>query len=231
MAQAREKLRHLAHNRALDLFLAALADVGMHSCWMSGLDDDAFVALIDRLTFATRRYCLAVAAEQLESAMEAEAEGIVIADELYAASSVSGRFPSAANAFDRAYALYPSAHPAKKAERVAWALRQQICDERLEPGTVLGSEEALMRRHDVGRPVLREAIRVIERLGLAEMRRGGASGLTVIAPQPSHIIRLARDYLRRDGTSEEERREVASALEGIERDNPVARLMMAMVKD
>jgi DNA-binding FadR family transcriptional regulator len=228
---ARQRLRDLVGNRPLSLFLGVLADFGMHSAWMSALDDDTFVALIDRQAIAVRRHCLAVMANDVEAAMRAEVEALGIARELYAASSLSGRFRSSPNAFERAYALYASSRPAKKAERVAWAVRRQIVDEQMNPGTNLGSEELLMQRHAVGRPVLREAIRILERLGIVEMRPGRASGLTVIAPEPASVVSLARQYLRSQSSTAAECAQVAAVLRPIERGNAVAGLMLAIVED
>ncbi|SCW69839.1 DNA-binding transcriptional regulator, FadR family [Sphingobium faniae] len=230
MSQARILLRDLAGNGPMSLFLAALSDVGMHSCWMSSLDDETFIGMIDKLTAATRKHCLAVVAENLDVARAAEMEVLEITQELHNASSASGRFRSTPNAIERAYAIYPSARPAKKAERIAWAIRQRINDERLQPGAIIGSEDYLMHEHKVGRPVLREAIRMLERLGAVEMRRGGASGLTVIAPNPSRIIDLARGHLRRDPPSEEELLATIATLKQLDPHNPVARLMLTIIE-
>ena len=230
MGQARIRLRELTRNRPLALFLAVLADVGLHACWLSALDDAAFIALIDRLTAATRRHALAMIADRIEFALEAEREAVHIMGELHRASAVSGLFPAAPNAFERSYALHPSGHSAKKAERVAWAIRQRIGDGHLAAGTVLGSEEALMEQYAVGRPVLREAIRILERLGAVAMRRSGASGLTVAQPDPAHVIALARDYFRRDPPSAAERETTANILSGVAPANPVAQMMLAILR-
>ena len=231
VAQSRNMLREMGQNHVLALLLAAVTDVGLHACWMSALDDATFLTLIERLTAATRRHALAMVAERLDQAMEAEAESIAIIGELYAASSMSGQLPSAPNAFDRAYAIFPSAHSTKKAERVAWAIRQHISDHQLAPGAVVGSEESLMAEYGVGRPVLREAIRILERLGAVRMRRGGQSGLTVTRPSPDHVVTLARNYLQRHSPADGERTFALTVLSGIDAANPVAAMFRSIVAE
>jgi DNA-binding FadR family transcriptional regulator len=231
VSQARIHMRELTGSGSISLFLGALSDVGMHACWMSSLDDNTFIHLIDEWTIATRQHCLAVAAADLGVARAAEISATEILGELHEASSASGRFRSTPNSIDRAYALYPSARPAKKAERIAWAIRQRISDEHLEPGAIIGSEEFLMRHYQVGRPVLREAIRMLERLRIAEMRRGGASGLTVVAPDPSRIVELAQEHLKTASATPDEHRITTAALERLGPRNSVAHLMLQILAD
>lgn len=230
-SRGRILIRVICGNPIIALFHAALSDVGLHSCWMSALDDAAFLTLIDGLTSATRKYLLAMIADDFSAAIAEESEALAITAELHRSSSVSGIARSAPNAFDRATAIYSSAHPAKKTERLAWAIRRRISDARLEPGAVIGSEESLMLEYGVGRPVLREAIRVLERLGAVEMRRGGASGLTVSRPAPSHVIALARDYFRRVPPAPAELAETVQVFARIRPGNPVTAMMLAILAD
>jgi DNA-binding FadR family transcriptional regulator len=62
-------------------------------------------------------------------------------------------------------------------------------------GVVLGSESELLRRYGVGRAALREAVRVVEHLGVAEMRRGAGGGLVVTTPDPSAVMNAVVVYL------------------------------------
>jgi DNA-binding FadR family transcriptional regulator len=55
-------------------------------------------------------------------------------------------------------------------------------------GRSLGSEPALMGRFEVSRAVMREAIRIVESHGVAEMRLGPGGGLTVTAPTPQAAL-------------------------------------------
>src|ERR1700723_385573 len=53
---------------------------------------------------------------------------------------------------------------------------------RAAPGTVVASEPELMARHPAGRPVFRQAVRILEERGIAHMRRGHGGGLVVDEP-------------------------------------------------
>ncbi|MDY0013105.1 MAG: GntR family transcriptional regulator [Rhodocyclaceae bacterium] len=83
----------------------------------------------------------------------------------------------------------------KLTEQVAWEIEYDLIANDWAPGTLLGSEAALMQRYKVSRSVIREAIRPLERLGVVEMCRGKHSGLKVATPEPSAIIRSVVLYL------------------------------------
>jgi DNA-binding FadR family transcriptional regulator len=55
-------------------------------------------------------------------------------------------------------------------------------------GQMLGSEETLQARFQVGRNVIREATRILENYGMARMRRGATGGLVVTAPKLDNAI-------------------------------------------
>ncbi|CAN5258962.1 FCD domain-containing protein [soil metagenome] len=54
----------------------------------------------------------------------------------------------------------------------------------LKTGALVASEQDLRARHDVGRSVLRQAVRILEERGLASMKRGAGGGLIVAPPDP-----------------------------------------------
>ncbi len=68
-------------------------------------------------------------------------------------------------------------------------------------GDVFGSEAELIRRYNVSRAVLREAIRLVEHHGVARMRRGPAGGLVVRAPDLTAAISAVVLYLENLHTS------------------------------
>lgn len=71
-------------------------------------------------------------------------------------------------------------------------------------GSVLGSQAELLERYDVSRAVLREAVRVLEHLGVARMRRGPGGGLVVAAPDPTAVIAAVTVYVTYERISLEE---------------------------
>ena len=65
-------------------------------------------------------------------------------------------------------------------------------------GKVLGSEAGLIERYGVSRAVFREAMRIVDHHGVAEMRRGPGGGLVVVAPKADAAVRtlsLNLEYL------------------------------------
>lgn len=55
-------------------------------------------------------------------------------------------------------------------------------------GELLGTEAELLERHGVSRAVFREAVRLVEHVGLAHTRRGPGGGLVVAEPQVQMVI-------------------------------------------
>lgn len=58
-----------------------------------------------------------------------------------------------------------------------------------------GSELELRQRFNIGRGVIREAVRVLEVRGSARMRRGPNGGLQVLRPEKVHSVQMAADYI------------------------------------
>jgi DNA-binding FadR family transcriptional regulator len=83
----------------------------------------------------------------------------------------------------------------KKAEIVADQIEQTIVGQRWEPGELFGSEVELIARYGVSRAVFREAVRLLEHHGLAEMRRGLHGGLFIRQPDPQPVAKAMAVYL------------------------------------
>jgi DNA-binding FadR family transcriptional regulator len=83
----------------------------------------------------------------------------------------------------------------KKAEIVADQIEKTIVDQRWGPGDLFGSEVELIARYGVSRAVFREAVRLLEHHGLAEMRRGLHGGLFIRQPDPAPVAKAMAVYL------------------------------------
>jgi len=66
---------------------------------------------------------------------------------------------------------------------------------RLREGDLIGNEFALQEQYDVGRVVMRQAIRLVEESGLAVTARGRGRGLIVSQPSSGPTTRLLCAYL------------------------------------
>lgn len=78
------------------------------------------------------------------------------------------------------------------------AIEDRVERERLQPGTSLGTESQLMAQYEVSRETLRNAIRQLERHGVAVMRRGGGGGgggLSVAAPASMTAVHAITAHL------------------------------------
>lgn len=67
----------------------------------------------------------------------------------------------------------------KASDLVVSDVRHRILSERLPVGARLASESDLMEQHGLGRVTVREGLRILERDGLIETRRGAAGGIFV----------------------------------------------------
>ena len=89
----------------------------------------------------------------------------------------------------------PGSQRSKLAQTIAAKIAQDILDDGWRVGAWLGNEAALVQRYGVSRWAVREALAMIERDGLVEVRRGRAGGVFVAAPSAKAISTSIRNYL------------------------------------
>lgn len=219
-AAIRKTLLTATGNPALELFLSALSQGLLHAFWYSSLDDEAFRLTVEAMVRSTCRVAESVIQGRSTIALDAEDEFIRQFEHVYSASALSARRVDIAGATDRADRMFPIGRPVKKPELIARRIRQDIFESGAEVGTNLGMESDLMTRYDVGRAVLREAVRSLERLGVVKMGRGSNSGLHLIAPDPVEVVTACRRHLRRAGTLPQHAKIVREALTGVQADRP-----------
>lgn len=211
-AEIRRSLLNSVGNRALSLFVHAIGQALIHASWYSSLDDKTFQNLMSAMSFSTKNTAQALLAGDGAQALRWEEQFLEDFEEIFRHSAIAGGISSRAGATERADHLFPAGRPPKKSEQIARRLRQQILEADWPIGAPLGSEAELMERFDVGRAVIRESIRSLERLGVVEMGRGGASGLRVVRPDPGQMILATQRYLRRVELTANEAECVRSAL-------------------
>lgn len=83
----------------------------------------------------------------------------------------------------------------KASDVLASQLRGRILGDRLEPGTPLLSESALIEHSRFSRSTVRETLRLLESEGLIEIRRGPGGGIFASRPDPSSISRSLASLL------------------------------------
>lgn len=83
----------------------------------------------------------------------------------------------------------------KSGEALARRIEAEIVADGWPVGRLIGTEPDLLAQYGVSRPVLREAVRLLEYHMVAESRRGAGGGLRVTAPDPSAVTETAALYL------------------------------------
>lgn len=101
----------------------------------------------------------------------------------------------------------------KLARRIADQLETDILASGVPIGQVYASETDLRKRYGASRAVVREAIRLVEHHGLAQMRRGPAGGLILQAPDARPLTTAVVIYLEYVGTTVEDLLSVRLLLE------------------
>jgi DNA-binding FadR family transcriptional regulator len=118
----------------------------------------------------------------------------------------------------------------KLAELTADRIETEIAAGGWQAGVLLGSQQTLMERHGVGRPVMREVLRLLELRGVAETRRGSKGGVFIKSSASSVVSSSLATCLRFSGVTVKGVAEVRAVLEevairlAVERINPAARL-------
>jgi DNA-binding FadR family transcriptional regulator len=109
----------------------------------------------------------------------------------------------------------------KTAELIAAQLRQRIARGELCEGDALPSESQLMDQVGVSRPILREALRILESESLIDVRRGARGGPRVRLPDAAILARSTAVLLQLKGTT------VADVLDARGAIEPTAARMVA----
>ncbi|MCK9541399.1 MAG: GntR family transcriptional regulator [Novosphingobium sp.] len=211
-AAMRKHLVASAGNAAVTLLAGALSNLVMQAAWYSTLEDEPYFAAFPPMIDATRRLTMALIERRPDEAKRQSERYVMACDALFRSSATSGHLPRRPESAERAYRLYPPGRPMKKAERVARELRAIILEAGWPVGMHIGTEAELMAQFAVGRSVLREALRSLERLGVIAIGRGGASGVKVISPNPEELVNACRRFFRREGLTPEQALAVRDAL-------------------
>lgn len=101
----------------------------------------------------------------------------------------------------------------KLAHLVAARLREQIATGKLRNGDSLPPEAELLRQFNVSRPIMREALRVLEAENLIQLGRGARAGATVLTPTINKASKYGGLYLATQGTTLGEINQVRMLLE------------------
>lgn len=90
---------------------------------------------------------------------------------------------------------FAPAVPVHTYQRIVEQIEHAIVSGEIPVGSQLASERELMVQFDVSRPTVREALRVLQSMGLIESRPGTRGGPQVLAPSPETLRRSLRAML------------------------------------
>ena len=76
----------------------------------------------------------------------------------------------------------------KMAQSFMYQLHHDIHSKKLQPGDRIGLEADLTLKYGISRSIFREAVRMLEMIGLVEHRKGRVGGLVVAKPDSSGIV-------------------------------------------
>jgi DNA-binding FadR family transcriptional regulator len=194
----------MSRNPAVELFVDVLTRVAM--LYSSGWQDFG-LAVRAETTYAHARIAQAVmsgdsstAQHRMRRHLEAEA------DYLRERRSTRQLLPGSA-------VVLSQSGNGKRAEVVARRITQQVVDDGLQPGQLVGTEPELVAREGVSRAVFREAVRLLEHHQIARMRRGPGGGLFVFEPSAAAVSEVAAIYLARHGMRLSDLAEVRTGVE------------------
>lgn len=106
-------------------------------------------------------------------------------------------------------------HQPRLAEIVVSQLRHRIVSGQLAPNSELPRQELLMKEFGVGKPAMREALRILEIEGLITIRRGNQGGATVHAPHQRNAAHAIGLVLQSWNVSARDLRDAITAIEPV----------------
>ena len=86
------------------------------------------------------------------------------------------------------YPIWIKENDNKMAQSFMYQLHHDIHTKQLQPGDRIGQETDLIPKYAVSRSIFREAVRMLEIIGLVEQRKGREGGLVVAKPNSSGIV-------------------------------------------
>jgi GntR family transcriptional regulator, transcriptional repressor for pyruvate dehydrogenase complex len=110
--------------------------------------------------------------------------------------------------------MFAPARRSRSSDDIVTQVRDAVLTGRLEPGERLPNERELCRRFAVSRSTLREGLRMLEALGVVEIRPGAAGGIFVSEPSGSHVGSALEALLRFRAATVDELAEFRVSFEG-----------------
>jgi len=205
-----------ASNPCLSVFSLAVATLGLGRLKTNAYREQVLVAHAMEIC-ANRRDCLkAIIAADRSAALQATRRHYEINLQLWRESerelTISSK-PSPESKESIMLRVGLGLETPKLAEEVAQRIQADIIDQDLKPGDRVGSEVELQDSYGVGRGVMREAIRVLERLSIVSSTRGKRGGVRVARRDDTSMIGTICNYLQSLGVQHQHLVQVGDELD------------------
>lgn len=168
---------------------------------LPGLEANAHSPMSQRLLAIRRRQLECIIGADPNGAIEAAAAAAEAWTDMFAQAPTPLPSSSPAARSERAEVvarrISSVLHPGKTAKRsavMATRLSLDILREALAPGAAIAPEPELLATYAIGRHVLHEAIRMLERDGFVQMEMGRHGGLRVGQPSTESVVDRVMDY-------------------------------------
>jgi len=199
-----------SRNPLVSLLLTTLSGLMVERMLRAGVEVQALLAKGEQIAALRLEQLHAVLAASTGRALTASAQ-VFRAFEEMAALPPTG-VPSTQGELAEVMQIIGPGGTPKLAQEVARQIRGRMVGEKLGPGAHLGSEVELMAAYGVSRGVVREAIRILERLSVAHMVRGKGGGLRTLIPDARPVVRSTGAYLRAANIRQRHVEEVSAVL-------------------
>ena len=205
-----QQIAATSRNPLLSLLLTTLSGLMVERMLRAGVEVQALLAKGEQIAALRLEQLQAVLAVSTGRALTASAQVFRAFEEMAALPSTG--VPSTQRELAEVMQIIGPGGTPKLAQEVARQIRGRMVGEKLGPGAHLGSEVELMAAYGVSRGVVREAIRILERLSVVTMVRGKGGGLRALAPDSRPIVRRTAAFLRAKGVRQHHLEEVATML-------------------
>lgn len=183
------EIGRVSGNSVLGLFIAPLDYVALDFVDLDKLSGD----LLKRTRASGRKILRKLVAAIVDNEEEAAIENVN--DYIQLTENVAQFASKSIDCEPSTYPQWFEFGQKKFAHTLIYRIRQDIRRQGLTAGTRLGSEVDLIKKYEVSRSILREALRILELIGITESRTGPYGGVFVDRADPDNTVEAAAQFL------------------------------------
>ncbi len=201
------EIGRVSGNSVLGLFIAPLDYVAVDFVDLDKLSED----LLERTRASGRKILRKLVAAIVDNEEEVAIENVN--DYIQLTENVARTASRSIDGEPSTYPQWLDFGRNKFAHTLIYRIRHDIRRQGLAAGDRLGSETDLIRNYDVSRSILREALRILELIGITESRTGPYGGVFVDRADPDNTVEAAGQFLEQSDLPYEQIYEVRLELD------------------